>query len=107
MGTTTVVTTSGRRMTLRSSRFAPQCGRLATPSTPCSGDHGHEPPPFLEDERFNPAEQPVVGVSWFDAVAYCEWLSRQTACPIRLPTEASASSRRWADSRARRLAVGQ
>ena len=31
---------------------------------------------------------PVVHVSWYDAVAFCEWLSRQTGQPFRLPTEA-------------------
>ncbi len=31
---------------------------------------------------------PVVGVSWHDAVAFCEWLSEQTLHPYRLPSEA-------------------
>lgn len=31
---------------------------------------------------------PVVGVSWHDAVAYCNWLSEQTGRPYRLPSEA-------------------
>ncbi len=30
---------------------------------------------------------PVSGVSWFDAVAYCEWRGRTTGRPWRLPTE--------------------
>ncbi|MCG3132998.1 MAG: Serine/threonine-protein kinase PknD [Planctomycetes bacterium] len=30
---------------------------------------------------------PVTGVSWADAVAYCEWRSRTTGRPWRLPTE--------------------
>jgi len=30
----------------------------------------------------------VVGVSWHDALAYCEWLSEQTGERYRLPTEA-------------------
>ena len=33
-------------------------------------------------------QQPVVAVSWFDAVAYCEWLSAMTGSHYRLPTEA-------------------
>ena len=49
---------------------------------------GHEPPPFLDDERFNPPLQPVVGVSWAAAVAYCRWLALKTRVPFRLPTEA-------------------
>jgi len=31
---------------------------------------------------------PVVNVKWHDAVAFCEWLSRETGQPFRLPTEA-------------------
>jgi formylglycine-generating enzyme required for sulfatase activity len=31
---------------------------------------------------------PVVSVSWFDAVEYCEWLTAQWNLPVRLPTEA-------------------
>jgi len=49
---------------------------------------GREPPPFLRDERFAAPGQPVVGVSWFDAVAYCRWLQAATGIPFRLPTEA-------------------
>lgn len=32
--------------------------------------------------------EPVTGVSWFDAVAYCEWLSQKTGLKVELPTEA-------------------
>lgn len=47
---------------------------------------GHEPP---RDWPGTPArdEFPVVGVSWFDARAYCEWRTSQGG-PVRLPTEA-------------------
>lgn len=44
--------------------------------------------PFLADERFAEPDAPVVGMSWLDAVAYCEWLARETGVPVRLPTEA-------------------
>jgi sulfatase modifying factor 1 len=46
------------------------------------------PPPFWSESAFNDAEQPVVGVSWHDAVRYCEWLSAITGQRLRLPTEA-------------------
>lgn len=31
---------------------------------------------------------PVVNVTWYDALAYCEWLSKMTGKPITLPSEA-------------------
>ncbi len=45
-------------------------------------------PPWWDDPRFNHPDQPVVGVSWPDAVAYCRWLSAETGLVYRLPTEA-------------------
>ena len=33
-------------------------------------------------------DQPVVNVSWEDAVKYCQWLSEKTGQTYRLPTEA-------------------
>ena len=49
---------------------------------------GHEPPRFWDNALFNAPTQPVVGVSWFDAVDYCEWLSDLLGRRCRLPTEA-------------------
>ncbi len=49
---------------------------------------GQKPLPHMLDPDFNHPEQPVVAVSWFDAVAYCEWLSGITGQKYRLPTEA-------------------
>lgn len=54
---------------------------------------GALPPRFWRDPRFNEPLQPVVGVSWFDAVAYCGWLSERIGRSCRLPTEAE---REWA-----------
>jgi len=45
-------------------------------------------PRFWRDEAFNQPLQPVVGVSWFEARAYCHWLGAQTGLPFRLPSEA-------------------
>lgn len=49
---------------------------------------GRETPHSWDDPRFGAPEQPVVAVTWFDAVAYCEWLSQITGVSCRLPTEA-------------------
>jgi sulfatase modifying factor 1 len=47
-----------------------------------------QPPPFWEDFNLNHRQQPVVGVSWYEATRYCDWLNAQTGRPYRLPTEA-------------------
>jgi sulfatase modifying factor 1 len=49
---------------------------------------GASPPPFRADARFGDPIQPIVGVSWDEAVAYCGWLSERSGTPHRLPTEA-------------------
>ena len=46
------------------------------------------PPPLWIDTNFNHPEQPVVAVSWFEAVKYCDWLSATSGRNYRLPTEA-------------------
>lgn len=45
-------------------------------------------PPWWSDPRFASAGQPVVGVSWDDAAAFCAWLCRVHGGHWRLPTEA-------------------
>jgi len=45
-------------------------------------------PAFWNDDAFDNPAQPVVGVCWFEARAYCAWLSAQTGQAFRLPTEA-------------------
>ncbi len=56
-------------------------------------ESGHDPPRFWQDPRFNTPECPVVGISWYEAVDYCGWLSEVLDRPCRLPTEAE---REWA-----------
>ncbi len=45
-------------------------------------------PECWHDSRFNKPNQPVVGVSWHECVAFCQWYSANTGCKFRLPTEA-------------------
>lgn len=45
-------------------------------------------PFFWEDADWNISNLPVVGVCWFEAQAYCRWLSLKTSSIYRLPTEA-------------------
>ena len=51
-------------------------------------DGGVPPPPWWSDPAFAAPDQPVVGITWFDAVAFAEWLSRRHGATWRLPTEA-------------------
>jgi formylglycine-generating enzyme required for sulfatase activity len=51
-------------------------------------DTGSAEPAGWTDPNFSNSEQPAVGVTWFAAVAYCEWFSRLQAETYRLPTEA-------------------
>ena len=45
-------------------------------------------PRYWDDPQWNGETQPVVGVTWVEAVAYVRWLSAQTGMEFRLPTEA-------------------
>jgi hypothetical protein len=48
----------------------------------------HIEPRRWRDRNFNNPLQPVVGICWFEAQAYCAWLSHQTGQQWRLPSEA-------------------
>ena len=56
-------------------------------------------PVFWGDSRFNQANQPVVGVNWYEAMAYAAWLAQVTGRPYHLPSEAEWE---WAARRATR-----
>jgi formylglycine-generating enzyme required for sulfatase activity len=44
-------------------------------------------PRYWQDAEWNMAQQPVVGVSWYEAVAFCHWLSEISGEKIMLPAE--------------------
>ena len=46
----------------------------------------HEPYYWHDMKRNNPLA-PVIGVSWFEAEAYCNWLASEWGKPIRWPSE--------------------
>lgn len=45
-------------------------------------------PKYWSDSNFNNAQQPVNGISWYEAVAYANWLTEASGLNLRLPTEA-------------------
>lgn len=49
---------------------------------------GRPAPANRNDSNLNHPHQPVVAVSWFDAMSFCEWLSVDRGHRYRLPTEA-------------------
>ena len=45
-------------------------------------------PPWWRDPAYCAPDQPVVGITWFEARDYATWLSELTGASFRLPTEA-------------------
>lgn len=48
---------------------------------------GYPAPLYWEDKNLNAPNQPVVGVTWFGAVAFCQWLTKVTGVTHKLPSE--------------------
>jgi formylglycine-generating enzyme required for sulfatase activity len=55
---------------------------------PFVATRGVAAPPWWTDPNFSALRQPVVGVTWDDAMAYCAWLGESDGGRWRLPTEA-------------------
>ncbi|HAT49100.1 MAG: SUMF1/EgtB/PvdO family nonheme iron enzyme [Nitrospirae bacterium] len=45
-------------------------------------------PTYWRNQKFSDPQQPVVGVDWDDAVAFCAWLGKESGVEILLPSEA-------------------
>jgi iron(II)-dependent oxidoreductase len=48
----------------------------------------HEKPLYWNDPKCNAPTQPVVGVTWADAIAFCAWRSQKEHAVMTLPSEA-------------------
>jgi len=52
-----------------------------------SADTERTRPFYWHERKWNIPNHPVVGVSWFEALAFCAWLSEVTGKTVRLPNE--------------------
>lgn len=51
-------------------------------------DDKSHPEILWQDPDWHIANHPVIGVTWYEAVAFCRWLGKRRGLDIRLPTEA-------------------
>lgn len=51
------------------------------------GEEKWTEPRYWRVAQWNGAEQSVVGVSWYEAAAFCAWLTETSGEPVRLPGE--------------------
>jgi formylglycine-generating enzyme required for sulfatase activity len=54
----------------------------------CQASGRQEPDLWREPRWAGDDRLPVVGITWFEAVAYCHWLRQAVGLPCRLPSEA-------------------
>ena len=40
-----------------------------------------------DDMNWGRGDRPVMHVSWYDAIEFCEWLSKETGTKVRLPSQ--------------------
>lgn len=55
---------------------------------PIYAERSRQEPAWWGDATLTGANQPIVGLTWYEARAYCVWLAEVTVRPCRLPTEA-------------------
>ena len=105
----------GRRPARRAARASRVGRRLRLARTPVTnaefgaflGASGAPPPPFWTDPRLSDPEQPVVGVTWAEAVLFCEWLTREQR-PLPPPADrGGVGARRAGRPGERPLSVGR
>jgi formylglycine-generating enzyme required for sulfatase activity/DNA-binding SARP family transcriptional activator len=70
-----------RRLGMSARVFAAHLAEIAP-------DRRHTEPAFWREPAFHNPTQPVVGISWYEARAYCAWLALQSGQAFRLPNEA-------------------
>ncbi len=64
-------------------------------------------PAFWKEPRLNQPRSPVVGVSWYEAVAFCHWLGVCQNVSYRLPTEAEWEYAARGENNARNFPWGE